>query len=99
MRVRTMAGGLALAAAMTVGDGATGPTDAQTPAPRNLRGSVAAQVAVKNDATAITAGTTLVQRVAIGFAQTGGMGGWVATEPTAKVQMMPNGASALAGAC
>jgi hypothetical protein len=34
-----------------------------------------------------------VQRVAIGFAQTGGMGGWVATEPTAKVQMMPNGAS------
>ena len=66
---------------------------AQTPAPRNLRGSVAAQVAVKNDATAITLGTTLVQRVAIGFAQTGGMGGWVATEPTAKVQMMPNGAS------
>ena len=40
-----------------------------------------------------TTGTTLVTRVSIGFAQTGGMGGWVATEPGAKVQMMPNGAS------
>jgi hypothetical protein len=63
---------------------------AQTPAPRNLRGAPAAQLVVANDATAITAGTTLVQRLSIGFAQTGGMGGWVATEPTAKVQMMPN---------
>jgi hypothetical protein len=58
--------------------------------PRNLRGAPAAQTAWKNDATAITAGGTLVQRLSIGFAQTGGMGGWVATEPTAKVQMMPN---------
>lgn len=63
---------------------------AQTPAPRNLRGSPAAQLSVVNDATSITPGTTLVQRISIGFAQTGGMGGWVATEPTAKVQMMPN---------
>ena len=63
---------------------------AQTPAPRNLRGAPAAQSTWVNDATAITAGTTLVQRLSIGFAQTGGMGGWVATEPTAKVQMMPN---------
>src|SRR5207253_1281045 len=73
----------------TIASGGT----AQTPSPRNLRGSVAAQSSWKNDATAITPGTTLVQRVSIGFAQTGGMGGWVATEPTAKVQLMPNGAS------
>lgn len=66
---------------------------AQTPRPRNLRGAPAAQSAWKNDATAITAGGTLTARVTIGFAQTGGMGGWVATEPTAKIQMMPNAAN------
>jgi hypothetical protein len=70
----------------TVASGGT----TQTPSPRNLRGAPAAQSAWKNDATAITAGATLVQRLTIGFAQTGGMGGWVATEPTAKFQMMPN---------
>jgi hypothetical protein len=63
---------------------------AQTPFARNIRGSVAAQSTWFNDATAITVGTTLTNRVAIGFAQTGGMGGWVATEPSAKIQMMPN---------
>jgi hypothetical protein len=62
----------------------------QVASPRNLRGSPAAQSVWKNDASAITVNTTLVQRLSIGFAQTGGMGGWVATEPTAKFQMMPN---------
>lgn len=63
---------------------------ATTPSPRNLRGAVAAQASAVQDNASITPGTTLVQRISIGFAQTGGMGGWVATEPTAKVQMMPN---------
>jgi hypothetical protein len=86
------AGGGTLRLKHNTGTIASGGTS-QTPAARNLRGSVAAQSTWKNDATAITAGTTLVNRVAIGFAQTGGMGGWVATEPTNKVQMMPNGAN------
>jgi hypothetical protein len=86
------AGGATIRLKHNTGTIASGGTT-QTAAPRNLRGSPAAQNVWKNDATAITAGTTLVQRVSIGFAQTGGMGGWVATEPTAKVQMMPNGAN------
>jgi hypothetical protein len=84
------AGGATIRLKHNTGTIASGGT-AQTPSPRNLRGSVAAQSTWKNDGTAITQGTTLVTRVSIGFAQTGGMGGWVATEPTAKVQMMPNG--------
>lgn len=70
----------------TTASGGTG----QTPAPRNRRAAPAAQSVWANDATAITPGATLVTRVTVGFAQTGGMGGWVATEPTAKLQMMPN---------
>jgi len=83
------AGGATVRLKHNTGTTASGGT-AQTPAPRNLRGAPAAQSIWANDATAITAGGTLVQRLSIGFAQTGGMGGWVATEPTAKVQMMPN---------
>ena len=71
------------------GTAASGGT-AQTPTPRNSRGAAAAQTTWFNDGTTITAGTTLTTRVTIGFAQTGGMGGWVATEPSAAVQMMPN---------
>lgn len=74
------------------GSAATGGVS-QTPRPRNLRGSVAAQSLWKNDTSAITAGTSLTLRVGIGFAQTGGMGGWVATEPTNKIQMMANAAN------
>lgn len=70
----------------TVASGGT----ATTPTKRNLRGSPAAQSTWSNDATAITPGTTLLVRMSVGFAQTGGMGGWVATEPTNKIQMMPN---------
>jgi hypothetical protein len=83
------AGGASIRAKHNTGTIASGGT-AQTPAGRNLRGAPAAQSTWKNDATAITPGTTLVTRVAFGMAQTGGTGGWVATEPTAKVQMMPN---------
>jgi hypothetical protein len=83
------AGGAQFRLSHNTGTTASGGT-AQTPAPRNLRGNPAAQSVWANDATAITAGTTLVQRVSVGFAQTGGMGGWVALEPSAAIVMMPN---------
>jgi hypothetical protein len=83
------AGGAQIRLKDNTGTVASGGT-AQTPVPRNRRGSAAAQSAWKNDATAITPGATLLTRVTVGFAQTGGMGGWVATEPTAKIQLMPN---------
>lgn len=82
------AGGAQLRAIANTGTTASGGTT-QTPALRNLRAPAAAS-AWKNDGTAITAGLTLVQRLSIGFAQTGGMGGWVALEPSAGLQMMPN---------
>jgi hypothetical protein len=67
--------------------------NAQTPQAKNLRGAPAAQSVWKNDGSTITPGTTLTTRLTVGFAQTGGMGGWVAPEPTAKFQMMPNAAN------
>lgn len=66
---------------------------AQTPRPRNLRmGSLLPAISAwsYNATGLVSAGSTLTARVTIGFAQTGGMGGWVATEPTNKIQMMPN---------
>jgi hypothetical protein len=63
---------------------------ATTPTPTNRRGNPAAQSTWNNDASAITAGATLLVRKTIGFAQTGGMGGYVPIVPTAAVQMMPN---------
>ena len=83
------AGGAQLRVKDNSGTTASGGTS-QTPRPRNLRGAPAAQSIWANDTTTITPGATLTTRVTIGFAQTGGMGGWVATEPTAKIQMMPN---------
>lgn len=83
------AGGAQLRVKDNSGTTASGGTG-QTPRPRNIRGAPAAQSVWANDATTITAGATLTTRVTIGFAQTGGMGGWVATEPTAKIQMMAN---------
>lgn len=70
----------------TTASGGTG----TTPSPKNLRGNPAAQSVWANDATAITPGTVLVLRLTIGFAQTGGMGGYVPIVPTAAIQMMPN---------
>jgi hypothetical protein len=83
------AGGATLRAKHNTGTAASGGT-AQTPAPKNLRGNPAAQSTWFNDATAITAGGTLVQRISVGFAQTGGMGGYVPTLQNGAVQMMPN---------
>jgi hypothetical protein len=70
----------------TTASGGTG----QTPRPRNIRAAPAAQSTWANDGTAITNGTTLVVRLSIGCAGTGGMGGWVAPVPSAAFQMMPN---------
>jgi len=83
------AGGAQIRLKHNTGTVASGGTS-QTPSPRNLRGGPTAQSTWNNDATTITAGTSLVVRITIGFAQTGGMGGWVAVEPTAAIQMMPN---------
>lgn len=41
--------------------------------------------------TASTCSQTATLRTSIGFAQTGGMGGWVAIEPDAAIQLLPNG--------
>jgi hypothetical protein len=70
----------------TVASGGT----AQVPTPKNRRSAPAAQSAWKSDASAITAGTTLVIRATVGFAVTGGMGGYVAPTPQGAIQMMPN---------
>lgn len=85
------AGGAQLRGIANTGVTASGGSG-QTPAARNMR-SPAAQSIWANDGSAISAGGTLVQRLSIGFAQTGGMGGWVALEPSAGLQMQPNAAS------
>ena len=63
---------------------------AQTPTSKNLRGNPAAQSIWANAGTAITPGATLTTRLTIGFAQTGGMGGYVPIVPQAAIQLMPN---------
>lgn len=83
------AGGAQLRAAHNIGVTASGGTG-QTPAPKNLRGNPAAQSVWANDNATITVGTTLVQRLTVGFAATGGMGGYVPIVPGAAIQMMPN---------
>lgn len=62
----------------------------QTGQPRNLRGQVAAQSIWANSQVTITAGTVLQTRMTVGFAQTGGMGGWIPITPQDAIQMMPN---------
>jgi hypothetical protein len=86
------AGGAQLRLMGNTGTVASGGT-AFTPSKRNMRGNPAAQTTWFDDNTAITPGGTLVQRLSIGFAQTGGMGGWVPVEPSDSIQMMANGAN------
>ncbi len=88
MRFAT-AGGCQINLVDNTGAVATGGT-AQTPIPKNRRAAPAAQSAWKNDASAITPGATLITRISVGCAQTGGMGGWVPLVPGDAVQMMPN---------
>jgi|SRR5271166_404844 len=86
------AGGCQLRLKTNTGTVASGGT-AHTPAPKNVRGSVAAQSTWKDDTTAVTPGTTLNVRGTVGFASTGGMGGYVPPVGGCAVQMMPNGAN------
>lgn len=51
----------------------------------------AASTTAFHDGTAITSNTTLAVQQTAGGAQTGGTGGWTATEPDDAVQLSPNG--------
>ena len=70
----------------TIGTGGT----ANTPASKKGTLYRAADTLAFDDATAITAGATPIQQQAVGFAQTGGMGGWVALEVDDGYAMAPN---------
>lgn len=83
------AGGAQARIKTNTGAVATGGTP-QTPSPRNLRGNPAASSVWQNGTNAITAGGTLTTRITVGFAQTGGMGGWVPITPQDAIQMMPS---------
>lgn len=60
---------------------------ATTPTTKNVR-APAAQTTWVNDASAITAGTTLLFRAIAGFAQTGGQGGYVPVVFGAGIQVL-----------
>lgn len=83
------AGGGQLRLRDNTGTTASGGTS-QVPIPRNRRGNPAAQSQWQNDGSAITSGATQLVRLTVGFAQTGGMGGYIPIVPNAAVQMMPN---------
>lgn len=82
------AGG-AMLALIRGGAAGTGGT-ANTPSKKNPL-SRAADTTAFDDAAAITAGTTPIQQLTVGFAQTGGQGGWVALEIDDAFAMQPNG--------
>lgn len=82
------AGGAQFRLNYNTGTTASGGT-AVTANPRNVRVAPASGSTWANDVSAITAGTTLTNRLTVGFAQTGGMGGWVPTVPGDAFQMMP----------
>jgi hypothetical protein len=97
LAARNSTAGGAQARIKTLGNGgvaATGGTP-QTPFSRNLRASAAGLTASStwiNNTNTINVGTgTLTTRITVGFAQTGGMGGWVPITPQDAIQMMPNG--------
>jgi hypothetical protein len=50
----------------------------------------AANTTAYDDGTTITAGTTPVVQQTVGFAQTGGQGGWVALEDADAISLAPN---------
>lgn len=54
-------------------------------------GEPAASTTAFDDGSAITAGTTPVVQQTVGFAQTGGQGGWVALEDSDAISLAPNG--------
>lgn len=86
-RFGTAGGGLlALIRGGAAGSGGT----ANTPNKKNPNAR-AADTTWFDDATAITAGTTPLEQLTVGFAQTGGQGGWVALEVDDAPVMLPNG--------
>lgn len=89
------AGGAQLKYKTCTATAATGGT-AQTPTKKFDR-SPAAESTWVDGATAITPGGTLVTRLTIGMAQTGGMGGWQALMPQDAFQFQPNSASPIDG--
>jgi hypothetical protein len=87
----TTAGGASLRVKSNVGSTALGGT-AQTPIAKNMRIGAALPAASSwnSDNSAITNGGTLTPRLTVGFAQTGGTGGWVPVEAGDAFAMMPN---------
>jgi len=65
---------------------------AQVPTPKNPR-AAAAQSTWVDDTSAITAGTTLLQRAMAGFAATGGQGGLVPLVPGDAIKMLAGAAA------
>jgi hypothetical protein len=59
--------------------------------PRNPSYPTAVTAITMDGGTAITSGSALVERAAVGWAATGGMGGWVALEPDAAILLRPAG--------
>lgn len=86
-RMNSAGGGIFRAKTNTAGGTVFSGGTAITPTPKNPR-QPAAQTTWVSDASAITAGTTLVQRVSAGFAQTGGMGGHVPVVLPAGLQLL-----------
>jgi len=89
------AGGAQLKFKTCTATAATGGT-AQTPTKKFERNPAAESTWV-DGATTITAGGTLLTRLTIGMAQTGGMGGWQALMPQDAFQFQPNAASPIDG--
>jgi len=85
------AGGAQLRTYFNTGTIASGGT-AYTPNKKNSSNPAAASTWA-SDASTITAGTTLVLRNSVGFAQTGGMGGYVPPVGVGALQMRANGAN------
>ena len=82
------AGGSMLAAIRGGAAGSGGTSN--TPNKKNPN-SRAADTTWFDDGTAITAGTSPVQQKTVGFAQTGGQGGWVALEIDDAMTLLANG--------
>lgn len=86
-RFNTAGGGLLmLIRPGTIGSGGT----ANTPASKKGTLYRAADTTAFDDATAITPGATPILQQTVGFAQTGGQGGWVALENDDAFAMAPN---------
>jgi hypothetical protein len=78
---------MALVRGGAAGSGGT----SNTPSKADYFQEPAANLTAFDDASAITPGTGPIQQQTIGFAQTGGQGGWVALEDPDAISLAPNG--------